>query len=203
VGVLGLIGRTSARGASLCWLSLFIYAEASAADLYPPPGLKDGLPPLAPAIWQGFYLGGHAGGAWNNVDITDTYTYYGDPTAKNSAGGSGVIGGAQSGYNFQRRDIVYGVEADLGYLNLAGRKMAALQADPHNDAYWLTGNYTSSGNLYGDLTGRLGYAADRALLYVKGGAAFLNEDFKASYLGQNYTGIPHAFNFGRNEMLWG
>jgi outer membrane immunogenic protein len=114
-----------------------------------------------------------------------------------------VIGGAQGGYNFQRLNIVYGVEADLGYLNLAGSKMAALQADPHNDAYWLTGNYTSSGNLYGDLTGRLGYAADRALLYVKGGAAFLNEDFKASYLGQNYTGIPHAFNFGRNEMLWG
>jgi outer membrane immunogenic protein len=67
----------------------------------------------------------------------------------------------------------------------------------------LNGDYSSSSGLYGDVTGRLGYAADRALLYVKGGAAFLNADFKASYLGQNYTGIPHAFNFERGGTLWG
>jgi outer membrane immunogenic protein len=206
-GGLGTVGSSafvSALSLCLSFLPPLVDTRASAADLYGgPPGLKDGPARPVSALWQGLYLGGNLGGAWNNFDVTDTYTYYGDPTARNSADGTGLIGGAQAGYNFQRGNFVYGLEADLGYLNLSASKAVALQADPHNDAYWLSGNYSSSGGLYGDLTGRLGYTAGRALLYVKGGAAFLNADFKASYLGQNYTGTPHAFNFDHCDTLFG
>ncbi len=73
--------------------------------------------------------------------------------------------------------------------------------------------YSSSGDLYGDITGRLGYAWDRALFYAKGGVAFLNADFKASYSGQNCvtTGDcpyathkgPSTFNYDHSDTLVG
>jgi outer membrane immunogenic protein len=129
----GLSARVSALSISLSFLSLFTSAEAIASDLYGPPGLKDDPPPFVLALWQGSYLGGHIGGVWNNIDIADTYTYFGDPTARNSTQGSGPIGGLQAGYNFQSLNLVYGLEADIGSLNLSGRKTVGLQTDPHNE----------------------------------------------------------------------
>jgi outer membrane immunogenic protein len=51
----------------------------------------------------------------------------------------------------------------------------------------VAGKYSVSSDLYGDLTARLGYEMDRILLYAKGGAALLNADFKANYVGNNCT----------------
>ena len=79
----------------------------------------------------------------------------------------------------------------------------------------LNANYSTSGGLYGDITGRLGYAVDRVLFYAKGGAAFLNVDIKANYIGQNCSTArncylhPNApvnastFNFEQSDTLWG
>ncbi len=88
-------------------------------------------------------------------------------TFDNHAAG-GVVGG-QIGYNFQRGNIVYGVELDLGEMGLEHAKQ-----EPGSST--LT-NKISCG-LYGDVTGRLGYAFDRTLVYAKGGFAFFNGDIK-------------------------
>ncbi len=206
----------------LCFSSLLAATgQASAADLYGGPGLKDGPYIAAPALWQGFYLGGHVGGAWNTATALDQYEYVGDPASNSTITGSGVIGGGQVGYNFQWGNIVVGPEADLGYLGLSGSKSAPLAASADCLARYpanmcgLNANYSASGGLYGDITGRLGYTVDRALFYAKGGIAFIDADVKANYVGQNCSTAhncwqhPNApvnsstFNFDQSETLWG
>ena len=49
----------------------------------------------------------------------------------------------------------------------------------------VSGKYSASTDLYGDLTARLGYATDRTLFYVKGGVAIVDADIKAHYDGAN------------------
>jgi outer membrane immunogenic protein len=169
-------------------------------------------------LWTGPYVGVHVGGGFGNVDVSDTYDYNGDPHADNSYDANGFIAGLQLGYNFRQGNLVYGIEADLGYLNLSGSKYFDLpnptagtkHYEPNRD---IGSTYSLSGGLYGDLTARVGYAADKTLFYVKGGAAFLNVDTKSSYAGANCTttesdhcdGTPHLskFDFSDNETLFG
>jgi len=42
-----------------------------------------------------------------------------------------------------------------------------------------TERFRVPGGFYGDITGRVGYAVDRTLIYAKGGAALLNAEFRA------------------------
>jgi outer membrane immunogenic protein len=199
-----------------------------ATDLREMPGigLKDTPPDYLP-IWPGFYFGGHAGGVWGNTGTHDTFTYVGDPAFNGSLSSTGFIGGAQAGYNFQRGHFVFGIEGDAGYLGISANKSASFKPSSCTGYYTAgqtvvqyTGNnarmcavdakYSSASDLYGDLTGRLGYLFDRTLVYAKGGASLLNEDFKANYSGANCMTIgscgiggPSSFNFGRTNVLLG
>ena len=207
-----------ARGAALI---LAATGQASAADLYGGPGLKDSPDIAAPALWEGFYAGGHVGGSWNTATVDDHYEYVGDPVSSNTMTGTGVIGGGQIGYNFQWGNVVFGPEADFGYLGLSGSRPVALNPSPDclarypGDMCGLNASYSSSGGFYGDITGRLGYSVDRALFYAKGGVAFIDTDIKANYVGQNCSTArncwlrPNApvnsstFNFDQSDTLWG
>jgi outer membrane immunogenic protein len=201
--------------------------QAFATDLpyEPRSSLKDAPADFWP-IWPGFYVGGHAGGAWSDTRTHDTFTYVGDPTFNGSLSSTGFIGGAQAGYNFQRGHFVFGVEGDLGYLGLNASKSASFHPSScvgtYSDRTSVTypaqycnvdAKYSVSGGFYGDLTGRLGYAMDRTLFYAKGGVAFVNADFKANYAGGNCTfdkngcgghkNVPSTFNFGQSDTLAG
>ena len=63
-----------------------------------------------------------------------------------------------------------GIEGELGYLRLTGSAI-----DPFDVLGFpsVTSN-TRIGDWYGMVTGRLGYAWDRAMVYVKGGVAFVD-----------------------------
>jgi outer membrane immunogenic protein len=201
--------------------------QAFAADLPQEPRLsfKDAPADFWP-VWPGFYVGGHAGGAWGDTSTHDTFTYVGDPTFNGSLNSTGFIGGAQAGYNFQRGRFVFGIEGDLGYLGLNASKSASFHQNSCTQKYGdgksqtytgqycdVDGKYSVSGGFYGDLTGRVGYAMDRTLFYAKGGFAFLNADFKANYAGGNCTferggcggnkNVPSTFNFGQSDTLAG
>jgi outer membrane immunogenic protein len=210
-------GLISSLGGALLVASLMVSSQARAADIYnPPASLKDSPAPFAPSLWPGFYIGGHAGGAWSSKNVSDTFDYGGDPTFKGDLGGTGFIGGLQAGYNVQRGHLVFGLEGDIGYLDLAASKSASFRPDidhcgtkPEHSCDMDT-RYSASGGLYGDLTGRIGYAAERTLLYVKGGVAFLDADIKAKYSGQNYTtldphvpDVPANFNYSHDDTLVG
>ena len=145
-------------------------ASANAADMYrAESGLKDG-PAYAANTWTGFYLGANVGGAWGKADLKDING--GMPYGPYSFSPSGLLGGGTAGYNLQRGKFVFGVEADAGYMDLRGSTIIA-SSDP---AYHQDG--TLGGGAYGDITGRLGYAFDRTLIYAKGGFAFFNGEGK-------------------------
>jgi outer membrane immunogenic protein len=195
---------------------------ASAADLGG--SLKD-TPYVVVPYWGGFYFGGHAGGAWGNTKLHDQFDYVGDPEHSFNASNTGFIGGAQAGYNVQRGHFVFGVEADIGYLGISASNSAKDLGPSTKKCKGVYGlgdevpyegkmceadaKYSVSSDLYGDLTARFGYATDRTLLYVKGGAAILDADLKSHYDGQNYLSIggnnaaKSPFDFGHSDTLVG
>ncbi len=130
------------------------------------------------------------------------------------AGGSlsstGVLGGVQLGYNFQRGAVVFGLEADLGGLsdNAQGTRVAS--ATSYGPLTGLPGyNQTaavtvkSDGGFYGDIAGRLGYAWGPALLYAKGGFAWLDTSLNASATVVDSLGNVSAYSHDTSATLTG
>ncbi len=135
-------------------IATLMAAPVLAADL---PGRDGPISPgpifqqFQPHTWTGFYAGLNAGYGWGS---------YNRAAATLMGKGSGGVLGAQMGYNYQFSNLVLGVEGDL-------------------NASWISGNRSplagtaTSGSLdwFGTLRGRLGFAADRALIYGTGGYA--------------------------------
>jgi outer membrane immunogenic protein len=150
-----------------------IVAPASAADLPDLPAkapVYKAPPARSPFTWAGFYLGGSVGGVWANDNITnldglDNQVCCGFAQTY-SLKDTGIIGGGVLGYNFQYGQFVYGVEADLGGIGF-GKTIW----EP--GAVGVTSNHLGSG-FYSDVTARLGYTFDRALIYAKGGYAYFD-----------------------------
>jgi outer membrane immunogenic protein len=136
-----------------------------ASDL---PSRHQPVMPMMPPMfsWTGFYIGGNLGG----VAGTSTSKYYyttNNGVSKASPFMAGVIGGIQGGYNYQWTDwLVIGAEVDFDWTNASSLGQ-----------YY----YTSLGTVpagkrklkyVGTVRGRLGYSADRALMYITGGYAY-------------------------------
>ena len=145
---------------------------AGAADL---PSTKSAPAAVyAPPIftWTGFYVGGSVGyGATNN-----TVTHYDAGSGCWwSCGrlqglrdvGQGVIGGLDAGYNYQIGSVVVGLETDISAQSGSGSFNTFCQTSGYCD-------YTQRNRVsaLGTVRGRVGYAFDRALLYVTGGLAY-------------------------------
>lgn len=132
-------------------------------------------PFIGPTNWTGFYVGGFAGVATGRTDIG----FVGDPTSGNRPYVFGGLGGAEAGYNYQfANKWVVGIEGDVGATNMHGARIAGsatgvnangVNTGAFTPAFFTAGDRT---NWMATLTGRLGYAWDRTLLYVKGGVAF-------------------------------
>jgi opacity protein-like surface antigen len=128
----------------------------------------------APISWTGLYFGGflgadHGHGHWGFATGGSV-----DPQV------AGILGGGQIGYNVQTGAWVFGVEGDLGTTNARGGMgcgpllIGAAPAPMFNmtcnaQAAWIA-----------TATGRVGYAWERALYFVKGGGAWTNETFSAT-----------------------
>lgn len=142
-------------------MALGIAAPASAADL--PRKAPIAPPPPLPYNWNGFYIGGHIGGAWVDHDVSDPFFF---PGFSVSTDKSGFIGGGQVGWNFQTGQWVFGIEGDISATDLSRNHLC-----PD-----ITFSCDHKLNWIATATGRLGLAWDAALFYVKGGAAFANHE---------------------------
>jgi outer membrane immunogenic protein len=164
---------------------------ASAADL--PRKAPVMMPaPVAPGVdWSGFYIGAHVGGAWGTIEssvpidipIGDGGINFDLPLA--SHGINGFIGGGQIGFNIQSGVWVFGLEADASWTDVKGTAPCLLIISCKTEIDWM-----------GTATARLGFTADKALVYVKGGAAFAKFNYEGSFLG------GPAFATG-DEDKWG
>jgi outer membrane immunogenic protein len=157
--------------------SIAALASANAADMYRAPepfagGYKDG--PVYTS-WAGFYVGAHLGGAWGDVKVTD----FDEDGNKFTNSSSGLIGGGTIGYNFQRGNIVFGAEIDLGGIDLKHSKVNPINSDIVSK---------SDSGFYVDATARLGYSFGQTLVYAKGGYAFYDGSVSVSDLADPVTG---------------
>jgi outer membrane immunogenic protein len=133
--------------------ALAMAAPAGAADLGRPLPMK-APPPAAPFYdWSGFYVGLNAGYGWGDSHWTTLSVPY------NTSGG--LIGGT-IGYNWQTPSrIVLGVEGDIDWTDINGGGGCVLVGPCRTNNNWL-----------GTVRGRAGFALDRFMPYVTGGAAF-------------------------------
>jgi outer membrane immunogenic protein len=159
--------------------ALAFASSASAAD----------LPVKAPAMmsapawnWSGFYIGGHVGYGWGNIDVID------GPNAATNLSGiprtplanydvNGIIGGGQVGWNWQApgSPFVFGIEGDVSASGMDGSgavRVLGVPAVPPVTA-------STDINFLATATGRAGYAWSNVLWYVKGGWAYVDQDHSA------------------------
>ncbi len=169
------------RSCAVTFGAMIIANAAQAADYNANTGNYGGykdLPASAPQpSWQGFYFGASAGWAWTSVDAASNVLILSNNGVVpfGSPGTTGLFGGGQLGYNVQAGNFVYGIEADLGWLDDGA---SGSYTDPHTPGRVLS--VKSNAGLYGDVTGRAGLVLGNALLYAKGGFAFFTGNVRVS-----------------------
>jgi len=142
-------------------------------------------------VWTGFYAGVNGGYGWSGTDSTVyAEAIYGlnlaNPTVATSAvkgfEKAGGFGGGQIGYNIQRGQFVYGVEADIQGSCIGGSASASATANDIASGTTVSSNTSRNSGLdwFGTVRGRLGYAVDNALIYGTGGFAYGGVSGKAS-----------------------
>ena len=142
---------------------------AAAADL---PGRGAAVSPApifspgAPYTWTGFYAGLNAGYGWGSFHRAAS-TILSDT--------SGGVVGAQLGYNYQFGSLVVGLEGDVNASWLSGNRSPAAGVATRGSQDW-----------FGTLRGRVGFAADRALIY--GPAGYAGAQVKANIV--NTVAVP-------------
>lgn len=159
-------------------LSVFASNLSRAADLAPPqPYVK--LPyqryNLAPFTWQGFYADFNGGYGWADSRLSGA-------TGTSTVHPAGALLGSGFGYNLQSGNMVYGVEGDADYswmrdTNAAIAPCASCVARNHDLA---------------TVRGRVGYAWDRWLPYITGGAA----------IGDIQISTPAGGSQATNKVGW-
>ena len=166
--------------------ALTMAAPSSAADL-PRPAYKAPVYVGPGFTWSGLYVGINGGYAW------------GDATVSNALGSfttdsqDGWLLGGTLGYNLQTGVWVWGLEGDIGYAFINGNVSNTIAGCPGCEL---------KNTWFATARGRIGYAWDRWLPYITGGAAFggmkLTGPTGASVTESNFgwtvgAGIEYAF----------
>ena len=165
--------------------------SAFGADMQTPP-LKAPLAP-PPFTWTGCYAGGQAGGGWGQKDANDTVgivsgltggTYSGTGTDFTSANLSisGYTLGGQIGCDYQfGSNWVVGIEGAA-----SGGSIGASTSVATPDIAGDSATFKETTDLLTSVTGRVGYAWDRWMIYAKGGAAWASDRYSALDVLGNY-----------------
>jgi outer membrane immunogenic protein len=168
----------------LCFAGTFAFA----ADL----PVAASIPPPAhlPSVynWTGFYIGGNIGAGWSG--LSDTNTNFSDTLGStfSAATNAQFLGGGQVGVNYEfANGIVIGAEAKFdGFAN--SQNATVTVTDPTGTVAANIG--TSNARWLATVSGRLGYAWDRVLLYAKGGGAWVVTNSPAI----SVSGTPASFS---------
>src|SRR5262245_55240518 len=195
-------------------IALGLSQGASAADL-----AVAAAPPPAP-IWTGFYIGVHAGAAWqssrdwNFVDPNGTFV---PATLSGGDNALGAIGGLQVGYNWQFAPAwVLGVEGDISWASLSDRRANPLIAGAGLTLF-------NNGNLAGfvgpcancivqmsantewlsSVRGRLGFAGwGNTLFYATGGVAWAEIEYSGTFTAPPFFNTQGNTSFNTTKTGW-
>lgn len=130
--------------------------------------------------WTGLYAGGTLGAGKAGSSYQSPFV---PPVTGDAVDLGGAIAGGQIGVDYQMGDIVIGAEASGAWANIVGTNTCFSTA-PAGD---LSGfNCGSRVDALMTATARLGYAFDRALIYMRGGFAWDRQ--KDSFNNFNFVG---------------
>lgn len=126
-----------------------------------------------PAIWSGFYAGVHLG--YGEAEYDGFFDALEEPPARtayaNDLNLGGAIGGVHLGYNWQRHNIVYGLEAHIS---------ATAIKDTATDADITTGDSIEGEIDYlASIRGRLGLVNNQTYVYATAGLAYADASYTA------------------------
>lgn len=153
--------------------AVFFGGSALAADLggrrYEG-GYKDEPVYAPPSSWTGFYLGLNGGGAFagQSDPVALGFTAGGPYSVTNTMETEGGFGGGQIGYNWQNGGVVLGLETDIQWGDLSSSGTSHVTGGLAND--FITNKLDI--DYFGTVRGRIGFAAERALIYATGGLAY-------------------------------
>jgi high affinity Mn2+ porin len=142
-------------------------AQGYYPPVYAPPALYD---------WTGLYLGANVGAGLLSDNVTQAAPGLTTLTGNTLIGPVGLVGGAQGGVNYQFGGWVVGAEAAWSATNISGSG-TVLTTTPSTE------RATSAPWWFASATGRLGYAANTLLGYVKGGGAWMHTSYTQNILG--------------------
>lgn len=146
---------------------------ASAADLATKYPVKAVAPVVPVFSWTGFYIGGNIGWGWADSSLNVSPIYGAAPTSIGVGSANGFIGGLQAGYNYQfANNVVLGLEADIDWTSMGSNTVVISNTGGAGEA---------SLDYVGTIRARLGYAFDRVLPYITGGAAYANTNYGTIY----------------------
>jgi outer membrane immunogenic protein len=154
--------------------ALIALSPALAADVGVAPP-----PPIAPAFnWNGFYAGGHLGGAWASDTVVQSNGVV--PFSSTRVSSSGVVGGGQLGFNWIAvPNWLLGVEADVSGTSLNGTA-----------TYNGRAQFNEKVDAFGTVRGRFGYVASNWLFYGTGGFAWSDDTFTRTQVSATATTTP-------------
>ncbi|HTV38856.1 MAG TPA: outer membrane beta-barrel protein [Xanthobacteraceae bacterium] len=191
--LLGLIGVSA-----LLVAAPFGTAKAAEMPVKAPPA-----PAPQPYTWTGPYVGGNFGGAFtNNVTWCTDGVWANCETAPVDVFNhslSGVVGGGQVGFRWEfPSSWVIGIEGMFDGLDMSSNELSCVSVAPS----CIPGHVNANSNrtvTFEDLfsvTGQIGYAWDRLLLYGKGGIAWTQVELGA-------VNLPTRNNFSVDDTLTG
>jgi outer membrane immunogenic protein len=156
-------------------------APALAADIGPLSAARG--PIIGGFDWEGFYVGGHIGGATNSVSFTQNDVGWSNFSGvlplppvlagssdintgeSGSLGATNVTGGLQIGYNWiLPGPFLVGLEADISGTGLSSTTLTSPPGDPLAVASW-----NEKLDVYGSVRTRFGWVSDNWLFYGTGG----------------------------------
>jgi opacity protein-like surface antigen len=189
--------------ASVMIAAAIMSAPALAADVAPYSVAKG--PVIGGFDWEGFYVGGHIGGASDNVSFTQTNVGWtsltggfpgGPPSSTNvntgetgSPGATSVTGGLQMGYNWLvSGPVLLGIEADISGAGLSSSALTSPPGDPGAVARW-----NDKLDVYGSVRTRLGWVSDNWLFYGTGGFGWAYDKFTRTQLTAPIVAKPPCF----------
>ncbi len=118
--------------------------------------------------WTGFYVGGHLGGGW----IVEERTVI--PGGEfGSLKYNGTLAGGQAGYNVQAGAFVVGIQGEVSRLNAS----AEAKVNTISAACNIIVACQTNTKWMATATARAGVTKGPALVYVTGGAAWLNAEY--------------------------
>lgn len=172
--------RNTLRAAIVLSMGLFSGHAAKAADVYQRDTFKD-TPSVSratvtseatPAIWGGFYIGGHVGygNANHEFDVREEDDKYFDAALNlDGLNSSGFVGGLNTGYDVQRGRVVFGA---LGGYSWTGMETTASASFGSNSA---TDSLEKQDEFY--LGGRAGILVAKDVL-AYAGAAWVHTEYE-------------------------